>query len=123
MGYSLHIPLLVGRLKFKSESRLRRHEWYGEVKVWRFGSLFMIWEPAWPMSRDRRVTTGSFDVHMNIKDARLRIATAPGAGLPPHLSPSDWRITAESPPVIEDAEQDVRARGFCRYKFVDQPSP
>ena len=123
MSYSLHVPLIGGRLKLKSESRLRRREWDGEVPVWRFGSLCVIWEPARLITHDRRVTTASLDVYMNIKDARLRIATARGAGLPSQMNPRGWQITlpAESPPVIEDAEEDVRERGFCRYKFVDQP--
>ena len=45
MGYSVHIPLGVGRLKIKSESRLRQRERDGKVRVWRFGSLYIVWEP------------------------------------------------------------------------------
>jgi hypothetical protein len=33
MGYSLHVPLGFGRLKFKSESLLRQHEKDGKVTV------------------------------------------------------------------------------------------
>jgi hypothetical protein len=44
MGYSLHVPLGFGRLKFKSESRLRQREKDGRVTVWRFGSLYVVWE-------------------------------------------------------------------------------
>ena len=32
------------RLKFKSESRLRQREKDGRVTVWRFGSLYIVWE-------------------------------------------------------------------------------
>ena len=45
MDYSLHVPLGFGRLKFKSESRLRRREWHREVPVWRIGSTYIVWEP------------------------------------------------------------------------------
>jgi hypothetical protein len=45
MGYSLHIPLGFGRLKIKSESRLRQREKDGKVTVWRFGSMYVVWEP------------------------------------------------------------------------------
>jgi hypothetical protein len=45
MGYSHYIQLGFGRLKFKSESRLRRRERDGEVPVWRIGSLYIVWEP------------------------------------------------------------------------------
>jgi hypothetical protein len=44
MGYSLHVPLAFGRLKFKSESRLRQREKDCRVTVWRFGSLYVVWE-------------------------------------------------------------------------------
>ena len=45
MGYSLHVPLWFGRLKFKSESRLRSREKDAKVPVWRYGSLYIVWEP------------------------------------------------------------------------------
>jgi hypothetical protein len=45
MGYSLHVPLGFGRLKFKSESRLRQRERDGKVTVWRIGFLYVVWEP------------------------------------------------------------------------------
>jgi hypothetical protein len=45
MGFSLHLPTGFGRLKFKSESRLRRREKDGKVPVWRYGSLYIVWEP------------------------------------------------------------------------------
>ena len=45
MGYSLPVPLGFGRLKFKSESRLRSGEKDGKVPVWRCGSLYIVWEP------------------------------------------------------------------------------
>jgi hypothetical protein len=45
MGYSLHVPLGFGRLKLKSESRLRQREKDGKVTVWRIGSMYVVWEP------------------------------------------------------------------------------
>jgi hypothetical protein len=44
MGYSLRISLGFGRLKFKSESRLRQRERDGKVPVWRIGSMYIVWE-------------------------------------------------------------------------------
>jgi hypothetical protein len=41
---SLHVPLAFGRLKFKSESRLRQREKDGRATVRRFGSLYVVWE-------------------------------------------------------------------------------
>ena len=51
MGYSLHLPTGFGRLKFKSESRLRRREKDGKVPVWHYGSLYIVWEPRWNAAR------------------------------------------------------------------------
>jgi hypothetical protein len=45
LGYSLHIPLGFGRLKIKSESRLRPREKDGKVPVWHIGSMCIVWEP------------------------------------------------------------------------------
>jgi len=41
---SQHVPLAFGRLKFKSESRLRQREKDGRATVRRFGSLYVVWE-------------------------------------------------------------------------------
>jgi hypothetical protein len=83
----------------------------GGARPLRLGSMCVVWEP-----RRKRPTTegynGELDVYMNIKDARFRIATALKYGLTSRVSPIGWRITlpAESPLVIEDAEEDVRTR-------------
>ena len=65
-----------------------------------------------PNDPRQRGYNGGLDVYMNIKDARFRMATAPKDGLPSRVNPIGWRITlpAESPLVIEDAEEDVRTR-------------
>ena len=62
----------------------------------------------------QRGYNGELDVYMNIKDARFRIATALKYGLPSRVNPIGWRITlpAESPVVIEDAEEDIRTRSL-----------
>jgi hypothetical protein len=44
MGYSVRIPLGFGRLKIKSESRLRTKERAKEVPTWRFGNTWIVWE-------------------------------------------------------------------------------
>jgi hypothetical protein len=57
MGYSLHIPLGFGRLKIKSESRLRQREKDGKITVWRFGSLYVVWEPRSKTKSDGKDST------------------------------------------------------------------
>jgi hypothetical protein len=59
-----------------------------------------------------------FDVYRGTK-AALRMATEPGAGLPAHVRARDWKIMpAESSQLIEDAAEDIAARGFCFFKLV-----
>jgi hypothetical protein len=83
----------------------------GGARVWRLGSMCVVWEPRRKDPRQRGYN-GELDVYMNINDTRFRIATAPSDGLPSRVNPIGWRITlsAESPLVIEDAEEDVRTR-------------
>jgi len=63
-----------------------------------------------------------FDVYKNIRDDSLRIATAPGAGLSTHIKSDEWQKMkpGESAVVIDDAEDDIAARGFCFYRLVEK---
>ena len=45
MGYSVHIPLGLGDLIIKSESRLRQSERNGEVRVLKIGKSYYVWRP------------------------------------------------------------------------------
>jgi len=62
----------------------------------------------------------SYDVYRGTKDRTLRMAVLPGAGLPSHVDPKDWEpMEAGTSPIIEDAAEDIEARGFCFFKLVD----
>ena len=52
MGYSVHVPLVFGHLKFKSEGRLRWRELEGAVPVHRLGSVYIVWDPASRIASD-----------------------------------------------------------------------
>jgi hypothetical protein len=67
-----------------------------------------------------------FDVYQSKKDSSLGMATAPGAGLPDHVDPKDWKLmpAGTSQTIeIEGAEADIRARGFCFFELVDTRTP
>ena len=62
----------------------------------------------------------AYDVHRKKTDFSYRMATLPGAGLPDHVDPKEWELMAPgSSPIIEDAAQDIAARGFCFFRLVD----
>jgi hypothetical protein len=65
MGYSLHVPLAFGRLKFKSESRLRQREKDCRVTVWRFGSLYVVWEAR------RKMPSPTAKIQLEARPSRL----------------------------------------------------
>jgi len=63
--------------------------------------------------------SGDLDVYRGTRDQALRMATESGAGLPGHVSPDDWELMpAGSSQLIEDAADDIAARGFCFFKLV-----
>jgi hypothetical protein len=60
-----------------------------------------------------------FDVYQGAGDASLRMATLPGAGLPGHVAERDWKLMPHgSSEMIDDAEEEIEARGFCFFKLV-----
>ena len=66
----------------------------------------------------------NLDIYQNTKDEDLRIATAPGAGLPTHVKPDEWRkMKPGESAVIEHAADDIAAHGFCFYRLVGKPPP
>ena len=44
MGYSFRVPLVFGRIKIKSESRLRSKERAKKVPTLRIGNTWIVWE-------------------------------------------------------------------------------
>jgi hypothetical protein len=62
-----------------------------------------------------------FDVYRHKIDARQRIATAPGAGMPNHINAEDWELMpAGTSQIIEDAARDIEARGFCFFRLIER---
>ena len=67
----------------------------------------------------RRRGASIFDVYRRKSEPSERIATIALAGLPDHVVASDWELSpSESSQVIEDAPEDIAARGFCYFKLV-----
>jgi hypothetical protein len=70
----------------------------------------------------RRVMTASiaYDVYRGIVDRSLRLATLPGAGLPPHVKRKDWVLmpTGKSP-LHSDASRDIAEKGYCFFQIVN----
>ena len=60
-----------------------------------------------------------YDIYRGRKDRTLHLATPPGAKLPAHLNPKDWKLLAvESTPVHSDAAGDIAAKGYCLFQIV-----
>ena len=59
-----------------------------------------------------------YDIYHGTNDRTLRLATMPGAGLPPHLKRKDWmlRPTGKSP-VHSDTARDVAVQGIATFNL------
>jgi hypothetical protein len=63
----------------------------------------------------------TYDVYQSTVDKSLRIATRPGAGLPSHVDPKEWKLLAAgTSQLIDDIEDDIAARGFCFFKLMSK---
>jgi hypothetical protein len=63
----------------------------------------------------------TYDVYQGIADKNLRMATRPGAGLPSHEDPKDWRLMpAGRSQLIDDIDIDIADRGFCFFRLVSK---
>jgi hypothetical protein len=50
----------------------------------------------------------TYDVYQGTTDNSLRMATRPGAGLPNHVDPEDWRLMpAGTSQLIDDIDIDI----------------
>ena len=45
MGYSVHVPLGFGHLKFKSGADCGSARGTPRSRVWRIGSMYVVWQP------------------------------------------------------------------------------
>ena len=62
----------------------------------------------------------TYDVYRGTKDATLRLATMPGAGLPAHVSKKDWQLMSPNSAqhLHTDAPRDIGVRGYCFFQIV-----
>jgi hypothetical protein len=62
----------------------------------------------------------AYDVYRGTTDRTLRLATMPGAGLPPHVKRKDWvLLPAGKSPLHTDTARDVRDRGYCYFQLAN----
>ncbi len=61
-----------------------------------------------------------YDVYRGTKDATLRLATMPGAGLPAHVSKKDWQLMSQhtAQHLHTDAPRDIGVNGYCFFQIV-----
>jgi hypothetical protein len=65
------------------------------------------------------MSNSRYDVYAHKNDRDLRIAVPHGAGLPAHVVASEWELMQPgSSQIIEEADEDIEARGFCFFKLV-----
>ena len=58
-------------------------------------------------------TEMTYDVYQGTTDNSVRMATRPGAGLPNHVDPNDWRLMpAGTSQLIDDIDIDIADRDF-----------
>jgi hypothetical protein len=63
----------------------------------------------------------TYDVYQGTTDNSLRMATQPGAGLPSHVEPADWKLMpAGTSQLIDDIDMDIADRGFCFFRLVSK---
>ncbi len=61
----------------------------------------------------------AYDVYWKVSDHAHRMAVRPGASLPDHVSAAEWEILPMGwSQVIDGAEEDIVARGFCYFRLV-----
>jgi hypothetical protein len=73
-----------------------------------------------PISNGRMRATPkqTFDVYRKRTSPTLRLAVAPGAGLPSQFASKDWTLMEETSVLPSDASEDVAAKGYCYFQLV-----
>jgi hypothetical protein len=62
----------------------------------------------------------AYDVYRGIVDRSLRLATLPGAGLPPHVKRKNWVLMPKGKsPLHSDASRDVVEKGYCFFQLAN----
>jgi hypothetical protein len=60
----------------------------------------------------------TFDIYRKRTSPTLRLAVAPGAGLPSPFASKDWTLLGEPGVLPSDASEDVAAKGYCYFQLV-----
>ena len=60
----------------------------------------------------------AFDVYRKRTNPTLRLAVAPGAGLPGQFASKDWTLVPEPSVLHSDVSEDVAAKGYCYFQLV-----
>jgi hypothetical protein len=61
----------------------------------------------------------TFDVYRKRTNPTLRLAVAPGGGLPGQFAPKDWTLVAEPSVLHSDVSEDVATKGYCYFQLVN----
>jgi hypothetical protein len=77
-------------------------------------------EPGWIDIKGRMSATPrqTFDVYRKRTNPTLRLAVAPGAGLPGQFASKDWTLVAETSVLHSDVSEDVATKGYCYFQLV-----
>jgi hypothetical protein len=58
------------------------------------------------------------DVYSQKADPTLRIAVAPGSGLPATFKAKDWtRMPSGASPLHSDVSRDIATKGYCYFQI------
>jgi hypothetical protein len=60
----------------------------------------------------------TFDVYRKRTNPTLRLAVAPGAGLPGQFASKDWTLVPEPSVLHSDVSEDVTSKGYCYFQLV-----
>jgi hypothetical protein len=66
----------------------------------------------------RETPKQTFDVYRKRTDPTLRIATTPGAGVPPSFPSKDWTLMKEASLLHSDVPRDVAKKGYCYFQVL-----
>jgi hypothetical protein len=71
-------------------------------------------EPGWIDIKGRMSATPN----RKRTNPTLRLAVAPGAGLPGQFASKDWTLLEEPSVLHSDVSEDVAAKGYCYFQLV-----
>jgi hypothetical protein len=77
-------------------------------------------EPGWIDIKGRMSATPkqTFDIYRKRTNPTLRLAVAPGAGLPGQFASKDWTLVQEPSVLHPDVSDDVTAKGYYYFQLV-----